>query len=198
MNDRIIALGAALLSAGCSTLYTSSFDRDERPEPRDAFVYGSFWVFGEESNDMTMGIVLECRDGKRYVLRFLKHDPVQVFKVTPSTCTPTGTVFTSYDEPKDATVRPVPGWRTRELVFEPGKAYYLGDFTGSVVNHYSVRTVEYHRRYTEYRGAWGWRLEKNADKYQATTRELRAAYPKLAGVPTESQMIAPHLDEGGR
>ena len=107
MNARIFTIGAALFSAGCSTLYTSSLDRDEHPKPQDAFIYGSFWVFAEESNNMTMGIVLDCRDGKRYVLPFLKHDPVQVFKVSPSTCTPTGTVFTGG---KKEGKRSRPGW----------------------------------------------------------------------------------------
>jgi hypothetical protein len=173
MNGRVIIIGAALLSAGCSTLYTSSLDRDERPTPRDAFVYGSFWLLGPANGNVTMGIVLDCRDGKRYTLRFLERDPLQVFKVSPTTCTQTGTVMIGGDkEASDPEVRPL---ESRELVFEPGKAYYLGDFTGSVVPHG--------------RGRWGWKLESNKDKYQATTRELRAAYPNLAGIPSASQMI---------
>ena len=95
---------------------------------------------------------------------------------------------------EDARVRPAPRLQTRALIFAPGKAYYLGDLTGSVVGYHAVHTFP---MYTD-RGsmtygleseAWGWKLETNKDKYQATTREFQAAYPNLAGVPTESQMI---------
>jgi len=195
---RIIAIGAALLSAACS-VYTSSVDRDQGSAPQDAFIYGSFWASAEVRDDMTMGIVLDCRDGKRYMLRFLRQDPMQVFKVSPSTCTPTGTVLTDA-QLQNAKVRPEPSWGTRELVFEPGKAYYLGDFTavpGTVIEDYvyfytpGIRPgrVLVTKMYRPHRALRGWELEKSEDKYQATTREFRAAYPKLAGVPTESQMI---------
>jgi hypothetical protein len=76
-----------------------------------------------------------------------------------------------------------PRLQTRALIFAPGKAYYLGDLTGSVVSH--IRTLPDIVK----SGAWGWKLETNKDKYRATTREFQAAYPNLAGVPTEFQMI---------
>jgi hypothetical protein len=74
--------------------------------------------------------------------------------------------------------RPAPERLQKAVAFEPGKAYYLGDFYAQATSSIEGRTVH-----------WRWQVTNVVDDYGATTQKLKLGYPNLAMLDTENRMI---------
>jgi len=99
-----------------------------------------------------------------------------VIKIAPSTCSLTEFVYTDHGGTK-TTRKPAPDTLKREVVFEAGKAYYLGDFQAETTQSgFPVITRT-------------WRLRSARNNYARTTEQLKAAYPSLSALPTEDRMV---------
>jgi hypothetical protein len=134
-----------------------------------------------------MGFAFKCTDENYYVVRFEPSGAVQAIKIVPSACTLTEFVYTHHDGIKVYRKSVPDSWK-RQIVFEAGKAYYLGDF--------EAETTAYRENVpqTEFPGQVGgiklvWRLRSARNNYANTTAQLKVAYPGLAAMPTEDRMI---------
>jgi hypothetical protein len=179
------ALGACSFMAACASQFTPKLDVEEHPSKAHSFVYGRFEVnatpqeLGDDSYD-TMGLTLQCNDGKLYRLRFEAAQPLLVIAVEPSTCWITEVVFAESDGH-------ILGRRLFErgmldnMRFEAGHAYYLGDFFGNVQQRLTAdeRGLGHETR---------WNLNGVRNHYQNTTEDLFIAYPKLSRVRTVNQL----------
>lgn len=170
-----------LISSGCAG-YTPRISQDDKPTPNDAYLYGRFSiqapkVFLSIDGHQSMGFALECKNGERYVLRFSKDDPLQVIKIIPSTCSLVELVYTNA-EGAVASRKPAPPGAMQNSVFAAGKAYYLGDFFAESTQSIAGNVINRQ-----------WRMTSMKDGYDATTQEMRTAFPNLSAVPTENRMI---------
>ena len=180
-----VALSAWLCAAACASQFTPNLDVDEHPSKAHSFVYGRFEVnatpqeLGAESYD-TMGLTLQCSDGKLYRLRFEAAQPVLVIEVEPATCWISEVLFAESDGH-------ILGRRLFQrgildnMRFEAGRAYYLGDFFGNV--RHSLTPHE-----QGFAIETRWNLNGMRNHYQNTTEDLVIAYPKLSRVPTVNQL----------
>jgi hypothetical protein len=180
-----VVLGTGAFMTACASQFTPKMDVDEQPSKTDAVVYGRFEVnaapegLGADSYD-TMGLTLQCNDGQLYRLRFEAAQPVLAIKVEPSTCWITEVVFAESDGH-------ILGRRLFQrsvldnMRFEPGRAYYLGDFFGNVRHRFTIddRGFGHETR---------WNLNGMRNHYKNTTEDLFIAYPKLNRVPTVNQL----------
>jgi hypothetical protein len=179
LHGALSALALALAS-GCAG-YSPTVAPDEKPTSADAYLYGRFTILNPPrnlftDNPQTMGFAFKCADEKTYTVRFEPTDAVQVIKIAPSTCSLSEFVYTDHGATK-TTRKPVPDTLKRELVFEPGRAYYLGDFQAETTQSgFPVITRT-------------WRLRSARNNYARTTEQLKAAYPNLSALPTEDRMI---------
>ncbi|MFO1337011.1 MAG: hypothetical protein U1F53_02050 [Burkholderiaceae bacterium] len=174
---RPAALGLATLLAGCAA-YTPRLAADAKPAAADAFVYGRFRIetpkaFLGLDGHASMGLGLKCSDGKDYLIRFFIDKPVHVIKVSPATCSVTETVYSNADGQVMGR-KPFGGTALQGMEFKPGVAHYLGDFFATSDTHASG----YNRVLSS------WRLREVKNDYDATTSEMRAQYPGLAGTAT--------------
>lgn len=179
---RILTIGLLLGLSGCAA-YTTALTRDDAITPQDAFLYGRFSIEAPTAllamnSHRSMGFVLDCEDKAQYIIRFANKDPLQVFRIVPSTCSMTEIVYTD----ADGVIRsrkPAPAGVLKSSKFEAGKAYYLGDFFAKTTVTSSYNTI--HTR---------WTMDKVANDYDKTTSEMKAAFPKLSAIPTEVRLIS--------
>jgi hypothetical protein len=176
-----ILCGISLLAA-CAG-YTPVISKDEKPTPKDAYLYGRFAMFASKpllalGGYQTMGFSIKC-DGEQplYVLRFDVDAPLQVIKIRPSTCSLTELVYTDADGFVKSR-KPAPDQLMRNAVFAAGKGYYLGDFSAEATRSLSGRNI-----HSE------WRLRDVKHEYDKTTNDMKAAFPNLSQLPTEDRMI---------
>jgi len=177
-------MGACLLTACGSYQFTPTLAVDEEPSRTHSFVYGRFEVDalrGSADEDYeTMGLTLQCNDGKLYRLRFDAAQPVLATQVEPSTCWITEVLFAESDGHILAR-RLFQRGMLDNMHLERGRAYYLGDFFGTVRFLSAPEAGE-----GVYRKQWS--LNGVRDHYQNTTEDLVIAYPKLSRLPTVNQL----------
>jgi hypothetical protein len=174
----LAALGVSLI-AGCAG-YSPTVATDEKPTATDAYLYGRFRIFAPTlllGEYQTMGFGFKCADEKTYTIRFDMKDMVQVVKIAPSTCSLTELVY-SNPHGLETGRKPVPDSLKRDVVFEAGKAYYLGDYQAEAAQTNTGLTI-----------TRTWRLRGARNNYARTTEQLKAAYPNLSALPTEDRMI---------
>lgn len=177
-------MGACVLTACGALQFTPTLTVYEQPSKTHSFVYGRFEVdvfrgSADESYE-TMGLTLQCNDGKLYRLRFDAAQPVLVMQVEPSTCWITEVLFAASDGHILAR-RLFQRGMLDNMHLERGRAYYLGDFFGTVRDLSVPEAGE-----GAYRKQWS--LNGVRDHYQDTTEDLVIAYPKLSGLPTVNQL----------
>ena len=172
----LATLAAALIS-GCAN-YTPRLSADAKPATGDAFVYGRFHIdtpkaFLGLDGHASMGLGMKCSDGKEYLIRFFIDKPVHVIRVSPATCSVTETVYSNADGQVMGR-KPFSGTALQGMEFKAGVAHYVGDFFAMSDTH----MAGYNRIQSS------WRIRDVKIDYDATTADMRAQYPGLAGVPT--------------
>ena len=176
----VLTAVSACLIAGCAG-YTSTVKLDEMPTAKDAYLYGRFYMENPPrnaftGNPQTMGFAFKCADENTYTIRFEPNNEVHVVKVVPSTCSLTEFVYTDHGATK-TTRKPVPDALKRDVAFEAGKAYYLGDFQAETTQAgFPIVTRT-------------WRLKSARNEYARTTAQMKIGYPNLSTLPTEDRMI---------
>jgi hypothetical protein len=177
--ERILAASLALALAGCWG-FATPWPKSDPPPPGVAYVYGRFSVafdgwplalFGATISDV--GLRLECEGREDLLIAFPETPVLQTFEQAPGRCVLAELSFRGWagnvlgTEPAQAPAQ--------TLDLEAGKAYYLGDW------HVAVqRRKDYRTRLVHSNAQW-----KVDDGFEAATRELRAQYPHLAGLPVE-------------
>jgi hypothetical protein len=167
----------AALLAGCAS-YTPRVPAQTAPAASDTFVYGRFHIDAPKAfmgldGHASMGLGMKCSDGKEYLLRFYKDNPVHVIKVSPATCSVNEIVFTGPDGNIQGR-KPFTGSVLQGMTFEPGMAHYVGDFFAV----FESGQTSYRTFHTT------WRIRDAKNEYAATTSDLRTQYAGLAGVAT--------------
>jgi hypothetical protein len=166
---------------GCAA-QTPSVTQDEKPTGREAYLYGRFFVEargGKLALDghQTMGFVIKCASGETYSFRSSNDNVLQVIKIAPSTCSLTEFVQTNADGQVRSRTR-APEKLMRDVKFDAGKAYYLGDFYAEASTTPAGKSP-----------SSVWSIKTVRDDYTNTSAALKAAYPNLAALPTENRMI---------
>ncbi len=175
-------LAVPVLLAGCAA-YSPSLSRSEAPVAESAYLYGRFsieapkaWLsFGQHQS---MGFSFDCASGQKLIIKFRVDEPLQLLRVSPaSKCTFREIVYTDADGYIKSR-KPAPPELAKEVEFTAGKASYLGDFFAATANSTSGNMIYRH-----------WEIRRAKDDYEASTEELKKAYPAFAHVPTEKKLI---------
>jgi hypothetical protein len=170
-------LALALLLSACPH-FTPPVDPEEPPQPGDAFVYGGFKLGATQGE--SIGLTLTCSDGNQYCLRFDGSTPLQAIKVAPSTCWATSVAFV--DIRGEVVARKTfDRGLLDNMRFEAGKAYYIGDFWGTI----SWRDSS---TFGQDKITTRWKVQDLHDYYQNATTSLFIHYPNLSRVPTVDQL----------
>jgi hypothetical protein len=157
-------------------LESCSVSRDASPVAGRSYVYGRFTIQAEDyalaNNDATMGFKLGCDDGQSYTIGFSRQPTVQLIGIAEATCAMTEIVYSDNSGAIKGRRLPPPGWRQPRR-FAAGQAFYLGDYEAATTHEWKVLTTELR-----------WALTSEENDYADTTRDLFAAYPAFAGMPT--------------
>jgi hypothetical protein len=182
----LIALRAAAL-CGLVTLcacagYSPRARVDEVPTLSDAYLYGRLFMDAPKmwlglDGHVSMGFSIKCSDGRPYVMRFEREDPIVVVKASPATCSWTEIIYSDADGAVHAR-KPAPPDVFKDVVLEGGYGYYLGDFHAQLLSTSSGGKVS-----TE------WKIKAIRDNYEYTTEDMLKVYPNLKALPTENRMI---------
>jgi len=178
---RISTVSTLAAVIGCAA-QTLSVTQSEKPTGQEAYLYGRFFVEVKEGKlaldgHQTMGFVIKCASGETYTFRSSSDNVLQVIKIAPSMCSLTEFVQADADGQVRSRTR-APEKLMRDVKFEAGKAYYLGDFYAEVSTTPVGKSVS---------SVWSIKTVRN--DYTSTSAALRAAYPNLAKLPTENRMI---------
>jgi len=179
LKGSAICAFAALV--GCAA-HTSSITQDEKPTGKEAYLYGRFYIEAKSGKlaldgHQTMGFVIKCASGDTYTFRSSNDNSLQVIKIVPSMCSLTEFVHTNADG-QVRSRKSAPAKLMRNVRFDAGKAYYLGDFYAEAATPVQGRTV-----------SSVWNIKTVRNDYNNTSAALKAAYPNLAALPTENRMI---------
>jgi len=175
----LLLLGTLALSGCGASATVQRLPESASPNPDRAYLYGNFGVehrgMAAKTNARTLAFAFECVDGARYSLRFSSWNPLGVFEIKPAAC-----FLREVEYIGGGGKRPVP-WGIRKIIrFEPGKAYYLGDFEAFTQ--------------LEFTGGNGgmlttWKITSAKDEYATTTAALKSDYPAFAPMQTKDAAI---------
>jgi hypothetical protein len=162
---------ASLLS--CST-YMPSVAPHQRPTGKEAIVYGRFEVsgsppFSADVNHGSFALVIRCEDGREYRVRFDDREPIVVLATAPSTC---WLDEMRYLDANNTTLSKtvLPDGLRHRMRFDAGRAYYLGDFSGTI-------TFEFSDGFRE-----TFQIKDVRNDFTATTQDFRQRFPNLRGI----------------
>lgn len=182
LNVGILAALALLVLPGCS-VFTSPMSRHEKASQTDAYVYGRFSV-SAFSNIYGLypiiGLDFACKQNAAwYSIGFSKENPLQVIKIPGGdTCS---LVRISYARPGGLIVvktELVPKEVSAPIRFEPGTAYYLGDYSSSSSVFVGGTSLEME-----------WKLTGVSDRYEWTTADMKSAFHGMSMIPTENKTV---------
>jgi hypothetical protein len=120
---------------------------------------------------------IRCQNGSTYTFGSKDKRDAQVLEIKPSRCWPVGAEFADQDGILRKQLPAEPKMQ-RPLDFAAGRAHYIGDYfaKGDYSFHPGVIAVRH----------WDWDMTSAAgDRYEATTAEMKQAFPNLAPFPTD-------------
>lgn len=176
-----------LALSGCAS-WTKPIAADEVPTGKDSYYYGKFEIDTPKywlaiGGYQTMGFVFSCDGGKKYTVRFVIDQPIQVFRLNPATCSFTEVIYTDSDgiivDRKTA-----PKGVIESITTTPGAAYYIGDYKAvskSTTSFNSVNTT--------------WEVKEISNNYEATTSAMKYIFPHMTFMPTHNLSSAPELSK---
>jgi hypothetical protein len=178
------AASAALAAlAGCAANYTPRVDINELPTMEDAYLYGRFHIDAPKvalstEGYQSMGFAFSCDSSSApYIVRFDRDRPVVAIKIKPGVCSWTEIVYSDADGVVKQR-KPAPPEAFKNLRFDGGFSYYVGDFQAEVKTTYMSPGFR-----TE------WRIKAVRENFEITTDDMLEAFPKLRALPTENRMI---------
>jgi hypothetical protein len=179
-----------MTAAGACVHYTPMLPATYHPSADLAYLYGRFSIASEShalamDGYATMGFKLECTDGQTVTIRFSNRRRLQVFAVNPGACQMTQIVFSDADGGITGRRLAPRGWMAPRK-FEPGRAYYLGDYAAEVTHQAKFPLT------TE----WHWGLTSEENDYAASTQEFAASFANFAGMPTEDKSFVSAAPRG--
>jgi hypothetical protein len=124
-----------------------------------------------------MGFTFRCSSGELYTVRFSNDTRPQVIQITPSTCSLVEFVYFDANGVIRSS-KPAPANLMQNVAFGAAKAYYLGDFFATVM-----------QTPVGYMTHWDFKINRAKNDYEATTADMRAAFPGLSAMPTENRML---------
>ncbi|WP_375770652.1 hypothetical protein NR798_07070 [Archangium gephyra] len=182
-NFRTLAALAVFLLTGCANL-TAPMHRRALAVPTDAFLYGRFSLAAFKNalgEHPIVGLDFACeKDDTHYNIGFSIDEPLQVIKISGgNTCSLESLIFATTSDGR-AVRKPAPEEFRAVIRFEPGTAYYLGDFSGSCFLGDVSPGLELKCE-----------LYDPQDHYEQTTAELRSAFRGMSRIPTENKALLP-------
>jgi len=144
------------------------------PSTEDAMVGGK----------QSIGMMVRCENGSSFTFGSRDKRDVQVLEIKPSRCwlmgaelaDQNGIVRKQLDAEREM---------QRPLDFTAGRAHYIGDYfaKGDYWSYNSGLVAHQH---------WEWAMSSAAgDRYEATTAEMKRAFPNLASLPTDDRQLLP-------
>jgi hypothetical protein len=142
-------------------------------------VYGRFELASSSASSTdvahsSMALAIRCRDGREYRIRFDDQEPIVVLATAPSTCWLDEMLY--LDSANTTLGRTTLPDRMRQpMRLDAGRAYYLGDFSGTVTYEF---VGGFHERF---------QVKDRRNEFKATTQDFRDRFPNLRGVvPVDS------------
>jgi hypothetical protein len=163
------------LSVSACVNYASTVKRTEALDKSVGYVYGRFNLMPISSLNARIGLVLqEVQTNETYTLLFhrARTTPVSVTAVKPGLYKITKFSFAKKDlfvmgtELRESIM--TDPRLTKEFRVEPGKVYYIGDFSGHSSVDYGYPIKTYH-----------WKIDSIKNNYNNATEELKEKYPNL-------------------
>jgi len=150
---------------------------DQRPTGKEAILYGKFELSGSAAY-RSIALVIHCQDGREYRIRFDDREPLVVLAMAPSTCWLDQMLYLDWD---NSTLKKtdLPQPMRHPMRLDPGRAYYLGNFNGTITYESELRETA--------------QLKDVRDEFSATTQAFRQRFPKLEGLKPVS-LIRPTDD----
>ncbi|MES2682193.1 MAG: hypothetical protein V4650_01640 [Pseudomonadota bacterium] len=172
-------LASATLS-GCAA-YTKPIAFEEKPASGESYLYGRFTIEAPKAflgfdGYQTMGYSFTCRDGTQFIVRFSIEQPVQLIRVTPTSCSLMEIVYTNGDGQIRGR-KPSPIGVLKDVSFQAGVANYLGDYFAS------SKTTSYG---STLRTSWG--VDAVRNNYAATTFDMKTKYHAFANIVTQDKI----------
>lgn len=131
-----------LSMAGCATnSFTKPMAQGGNFDKAKSYVYGRFEITGIHPIDISLngyssiGLKFNCQGGNIFVIGLSPVDPDQIIEVPPGHCSLDTLLFTDGARGRINSEKPFSGQVLKNVVFEPGKAHYVGDFTGKFEMH---------------------------------------------------------------
>jgi hypothetical protein len=165
VRSEVLILLVCASSLSCST-HMPSVAPDQRPTGKEAIVYGKFELSGSAAY-CSIALVIHCQDGREYRIRFDDREPIVVLATAPSTCWLDQMLHLDWD---NSTLKKtaLPDPMRHPIRLDAGRAYYLGDFSGTITYESELRETA--------------QLKDVRNEFSATTQEFRQKFPKLQGI----------------
>lgn len=166
-----ISVAAIASLAGCLS-YAKPITSADVVAPTDSYVYGRFALDAKKTwlglnQSYTIAVEIMCSDNKKYPIKFVPAQEVQVIRVPAGRCGVNRVLFADgsgnllgVDE---GFVGPHNNFPTN-----PGEATYIGEYNGETKAAFT--------------GLVTWKLSPLSVAYAKTTSEMRELYPNLDGV----------------
>lgn len=182
MRTASVAVTLGLLLASCAG-FAPSIRSNEPLDVNSAYLYGNLWIDTPEKlfKHQSIGFVLKCADGREYTLGLSNRAPLQVVKISPSTCSLTQVWLIAANGDYQAEMR-VPQSALRDARFDPGVAYYLGDIAAEASTDW--RPYFLHNEYLS-----TWTIKSARNNYEATTAYMKRYYPNVASLQTQVRLL---------
>jgi len=168
----LISLLGCTSSLSCST-HLPSVSPDQRPTGKEAIVYGRFEVsgsppFSPNAAHSSIALAMRCEDGREYRIRFDDRQPIVVLATAPSTCWVDEMLFLDADN-TTLSKTALPDRPRHPMRLHAGRAYYLGDFSGTV----TFEVVGWRERF---------QVADVRNEFTVTTQDFRQRFPNLRGI----------------
>jgi hypothetical protein len=144
---------------------------ESKPVANAAYLYGRFRLVHDSQGlgRLRMGLIVEGEsNAQNYTIEFIPDGTPSMIAVKPGTYRMKKVLFAYWDYARHGEKQIPEDKLTKAFKAEPGKAYYLGDFTGKTVTRVGYSTVTN-----------AWALKEIDDKFKQTTADTRKKYPGL-------------------
>lgn len=170
----LMALGFAGALSGCISTW-QPLSTKSQPTPKSSYLYGRFLLqnqhvtFNSKANSIAINLYKVTPPQQTISLGLkTEEDAVYAVEVPPGTYRISG--WSAGDDSRSKSFGNEDGHA--DIVVEPDKAYYIGDFTGkSSVKTYG-NTISYR-----------WFIDDVSYKFNKTDREFSSKYPNLLSLP---------------
>lgn len=161
-----------LLLSGCGVFIKESLDTSSKPQHKLAYVFGRFSLEGNGPNSMALKLQKPIRPNVtlKYYLKFKPRDDIYAVELDPGVYKLGHIVFLSDLNIVRKDKLMLKDKKNLSIRLEPGKVYYLGDYSG-YASDTSIGTYVMRK----------WNMRGIHDEFQTTLDAFKNAYPNFSG-----------------